>query len=67
MSNLGVNVRLFLLHPEDFRGGEAGESIITGNLDEPIFAQAGANIVTLGSGALVVPEDGRAQNGPLFI
>ena len=56
------DLRLVLLHPEDLGRREAGERVVAGNGDEARLAQAGAHLVALGARALVVPEDGRAQD-----
>ena len=52
--------RLVVPQPEDFRGGEAGQRRVGDHLDQ-LRPAAGAafDLVALGGGPLIVPEDGR--------
>ena len=51
----GIYLRFILLHPQDFRRSKAGQSIIAGDLDQALLAQAGSHLVALRTSALVVP------------
>ena len=60
----GVDLRLVLLHPEDFRRSETSKRVVAGDAYQFAFAQPGADFVTLAGRALVVPEDRGAQDFP---
>ena len=57
----GVGVGLVVAKPDDLRGGEAGERSVARELDQAFEADARLDRLALGSRALVVPEDRRAQ------
>lgn len=55
MTRFGKDFWLILLHLENLRCSETCECIIAGDLNEILFAEAGANIIALRGGALIVP------------
>ena len=57
-----VRVRLVVAQPQDLRRLEAGERGIAGQLEQPLRADALGDLVALGRGALVVPQQRRADH-----
>jgi hypothetical protein len=57
-----VDVRLVSAQPEQLRRGEARERPVAGERDEPLEADALLDLRALGPRALVVPEDGGAED-----
>ena len=53
---------LVLAHPEQLAGREAGQRLVAGDGDEALAPHDLADLVALGSRALVIPEDGRAHD-----
>jgi len=58
----GVHIRLVLAHPQNLGRGEAGQGVVAGDFDEIGLTQRRPDVVALRAGALVVPQDGRAQH-----
>ena len=67
MAALGVDFRLMIAHPENFRGGEARQRGIGGDLDQPLRAHALGDLVALRLCALIAPNDGGAQHLALLV
>ena len=61
LTHAAVELRLVVLHPQNFGRGEAGERVVAGDAHEVLFAQPQAHIIALLARALVVPENGRPQ------
>ena len=57
------DLRLVVADPDQLRCREARQGVIAGDLDEPLRADGLPDHVALGGRALVVPEDGRPQDG----
>ncbi len=64
LPDAGVGRRLVLPHPEQLGGGEAGQGAVAGEPDETIAAASGLQRGALRRGALIVPEDRRADHLP---
>ena len=62
-----VDVGLVAAQPEQLRGREARERPIAGERDESLEADALLDLCALGPGALVVPEDRRAEHAVLRV
>jgi hypothetical protein len=62
---MSINLWLVAAHPEHLGRGEARKRVVAGHGDQATFLHARANLVALGGGALVVPENRRAQWLPL--
>ena len=60
-----VDVGLVSAQPEQLRRREAGERPVAGERDQPLEADALLDLGALGAGALVVPEDRRAEDAVL--
>jgi hypothetical protein len=58
---------LILLHPKNFGRRKTRERVIASGLDQSLLAQPAADLVTLRTRALVVPQDGRAQHLPILV
>ena len=56
-----VHLRLVLLHPGEFRGGEVA-GVVQQVVQAPVGAQGPEGVVAVGDGAGVAPDDGRAQD-----
>ena len=56
-----VALGLVRAQPEQLRRGEAGERAVAGQLDQPLEPDPLLDLGALGGGALVVPEDRRAD------
>ena len=59
MLHLAVNFWFIVLDPQDLRSRETGQSVITSDGDQILFAQLSPHLITFSAGALVVPEDRR--------
>ena len=57
-----IRLGLVVPQPEELRRREAGQRAVPGQLDQPLEADALLDLGALGRGALVVPEDRRAQH-----
>ena len=62
-----VDVGLVAAQPEQLRGREARERPVAGERDEALEADALLDLCALGPGALVVPEDRRAEHAVLRV
>ena len=58
----GVGVRLVTAQPQELRRREPGQRAVPGQRDQPVEADALLDLGALGAGALVVPEDRRADH-----
>ena len=67
LRDLCVNFGFVFPYPEDFRGGETGHGWITAQRKQPVGPDAAVHFCALLDGALVIPEDGRAQDVTSFI
>src|SRR5262249_15450632 len=59
--------RLVIPDPDDFRRGESGQRVVSGDANEALSSDAPANLIALVSAALVVPKNGRSQDLTSFI
>ena len=62
LGGAGKDFRLLLADPENLGRGKARQCVVAGDADKFGLAHARANLVALRPGALVVPQDGRAQH-----
>jgi hypothetical protein len=62
-----VDLGLVLAHPEQLRRGEAPQGAVAGERNEPLEADALFDLRALLAGALVVPEDRRAEHAVVSI
>ena len=62
VGDAGPDLRLVLANPDQLGGGEPGQRVVAGDLDEPLRADGRADLVALGGRALVVPQDRRPQD-----
>ena len=62
MGDPGVDLRLVVPHPQHLGGGETGHDIVASDLDEAAPADPVPDIVGLGMGSLIVPQDRRPQH-----
>ena len=67
MGALSVDLGLMVPDPEDLGGGKAGEGRVGGDLDQPLGAHFLGDLLALGSGALIAPDDGTAQDFAFLI
>ena len=67
VAHLRIHFRFILGHPQDLGGGESGQCDIPADGDEFLTAEALMDLVALCLGALVVPQDRRAQHLPGLI
>ena len=58
----GKQVRLVLAHPQQLGRGKAGKSDVAGPGAELVIADGLVQVVHLGGGAAVVPQNGRVQH-----
>ena len=56
------DVRFVVPHPDELRRGEPGECVVAGDRDEPLRPDRRTDRIALGRGALVVPQDRRAED-----
>ena len=56
------DIGLVLPDPDQLRRRETGERVVAGDRDQPLPPDSLANQVAFGGGALVVPQDGGAQD-----
>ncbi len=54
--------RLVIAYPEQLGSREAGEGVVAGDLDETLRPDPASDLLALGLGPLVVPEDGGADD-----
>ena len=57
------DVRFVVADPDELGRGEARQGVVAGDLDEPLRTDGRPDGVALGGRALVVPQDGRPQDG----
>ena len=64
---LGVQLRLMLADPQNLRGGKARQGRVGGDLNQPLLAHPLGDLLALGGGALVTPDDGPPQHLALLV
>ena len=64
---LFVYFRLMVADPEDLGRGEAGQRRVGRNRNQPVVSQALGDLLALGGGALIAPDDGAAEHLAPFV
>ena len=66
LADAPVHLRLVLLHPGEFRGGEVA-GIVEQVVQAPVGPEGLEGLVAVRDGAGVAPDDGRAQDVPVLV